>query len=215
MCVKNHFQKVKFFDMFLKNKYHLQLSFQPQPPPWPCGSSSSCLEPEKDMSIIRTNVDFKKVQESIPSGRQKWHLFEAEELFPLQLVKLRDNVCKRPLNLGDDHMLDCINPVNNLKSLLEIDTCCTAPAVCGLDDLVQGDEGCLQARQLDKQVDCLLVVGLQKKCIEVACSSATCLVFMNIYMSRSRSQKSSGNEQDLESLELLPSLGKTSQLIRI
>ena len=48
-----------------------------------------------------------------------------------------------------------------LESLLEIDTCCTAPAVCGLDDLVQGDEGCLQARQLDKQVDCLLVVGLQ------------------------------------------------------
>merc|ERR1719445_1653799 len=89
------------------------------------------------------------------------NLFEAEELFPLQLVKLRDNVCKRPLNLGDDHMLDCINP-----------------AVCGLDDLVQGDEGCLQARQLDKQVDCLLVVGL-------------------------------------ESLELLPSLGKAGQLIGI
>ena len=48
-----------------------------------------------------------------------------------------------------------------LESLLEIDTCCTTPAVCGFDDLVQGDEGCLQARQLDKQVDCLLVVGLQ------------------------------------------------------
>ena len=103
-------------------------------------------------------------------GRQKCNLFEAEELFPLQLVKLRDNVCKRPLNLGDDHMLDCINPVNNLKNLLEIDTCCTAPAVCGLDDLVQGDEGCLQARQLDKQVDGLLVVGLQKKCMMNLCS---------------------------------------------
>ena len=48
-----------------------------------------------------------------------------------------------------------------LENLFEIATCCTAPAVCGLDDLVQGDEGCLQARQLDKQVDCLLVVGLQ------------------------------------------------------
>ena len=60
-------------------------------------------------------ADFKKVQKSLPSGRQKWNLFEAEELFPLQLVKLRDNVCKRPLNLGDDHMLDCINPVNNFR----------------------------------------------------------------------------------------------------
>ena len=53
----------------------------------------------------------------------EWNLFEAEELFPLQLVKLRDNVCKRPLNLGDDHMLDCINPKNlfneiSLKLLL-------------------------------------------------------------------------------------------------
>ena len=73
-------------------------------------------------------------------------------------------------------MLDCINPVNNLKNLLEIDTCCTAPAVCGLDDLVQGDERGLQARKLNKQVDCLLIVCLQ-------------------------------------SLELLSSLGKTSQLI--
>ena len=56
-------------------------------------------------------ADFKKVQRSLPS----WNLFEAEELFPLQLVKLRDNVCKRPLNLGDDHMLDCINPENNFR----------------------------------------------------------------------------------------------------
>ena len=115
MCVKNHFQKVKLFDVFLKNKYHLQLFFQPQHPPWPCGSSSSCLEPEKEMSIIcmQTSKNFRRAFHL--DGRRKWNLFEAEELFPLQLVKLRDNVCKRPLNLGDDHMLDCINPKNNFK----------------------------------------------------------------------------------------------------
>ena len=58
-------------------------------------------------------ADFKKVQKI--HLEDKWNLFEAEELFPLQLVKLRDNVCKRPLNLGDDHMLDCINPENNFR----------------------------------------------------------------------------------------------------
>ena len=76
----------------------------------------------------------------------EWNLFEAEELFPLQLVKLRDNVCKRPLNLGDDHMLNSIHPV-----------------VFGLDDLVQCDERCLQACKLYKQVDCLLIVRLKSK----------------------------------------------------
>merc|ERR1719234_1366922 len=86
-------------------------------------------------------------------------LFQSEEFLSLKLVKLRDNVCKSPLNLGDDHMLNSIHP-----------------AVCGLDDLVQSDERCLQACKLYKQVDCLLIVCLQ-------------------------------------SLELLSSFGKTSQLI--
>ena len=65
-----------------------------------------------------------------------------------------------------------------LESLLAIDTNCTAPAVCGLDDLVQGDEGCLQARQLDKQVDCLLVVGLQLQGIEAAWVHALLALFL-------------------------------------
>ena len=71
------------------------------------------------------------------------NLFQSLEFLSF---KLRDNVCKSPLNLGDDHMLYSIHP-----------------AVCGLDDLVQCDERCLQACKLYKQVDCLLIVRLKSK----------------------------------------------------
>ena len=50
--------------------------------------------------------------------------------------------------------------MNNIDHLIGQSTS-TTPAVCRLDDLVQGDEGGLQACKLNKQVDCLLVVCLK------------------------------------------------------
>ena len=54
------------------------------------------------------------------------------------------------------------NPTMNNKG----QSTSTTPAVCRLDDLVQGDERGLQARKLDKQVDCLLIVCLKFEMLE-------------------------------------------------
>merc|ERR1712168_1764893 len=67
--------------------------------------------------------------------------FETEELFSFQLVKLGDNVRQGALNLGNDDVLDGVDP-----------------AVSDLDDLVQSDERRLQRSQLDQQLYGLLVV---------------------------------------------------------
>merc|ERR1712181_86087 len=66
------------------------------------------------------------------------------ELLSLKLIKLRDDVGQSALNARDDDMLD------------SIDT-----SVGGLDDLIQGDERCLQRSKLHQQVDSFLIISLQ------------------------------------------------------
>ena len=67
-----------------------------------------------------------------------------EELLPLQLVQLRDDVVEGPLDPGDDDVLDGVD----------------AP-VRDLDHLVERDEGGLQRRQLHQQLHGARVVLFQ------------------------------------------------------
>ena len=72
-----------------------------------------------------------------------------EELLPLQLVQLRDDVVEGPLDPGDDDVLDGVD----------------AP-VRDLDHLVERDERRLQRRQLHEQFHGASVVLLENLRVE-------------------------------------------------